>query len=228
MHNQAIAPLRGHYLFAALADGQLDRVAAGAQRFELAADRHLFHAGDPARYFYFLESGQMQLYRLSPAGEEKVIEIIQPGQTFAEAVMFFKISAYPVSARSILASAVWRLDMRAYLGLLEESNALCLNMLGGLSRRLHAAIQDIDQLTLRNASMRVGHLLLQSAPDERSNRYVLEWETPKQVLASRLSVRPETFSRILQQLSRQDLISVHGKSVTVLDRRGLQAALIGD
>jgi CRP-like cAMP-binding protein len=90
---------------------------------------------------------------------------------------------------------------------------------------LHGAIQDIDQLTLQNAGMRVIQLLLHSAPDSAANRYSLEWETPKQILASRLSVRPETFSRILQRLSRQGLITVQGKMIEVLDAKALRRAL---
>ena len=94
-----------------------------------------------------------------------------------------------------------------------------------MSRRLHGAIQDIDQLTLQNASMRVIQLLLQSAPDQFVNHYSVDLETPKQVLASRLSVRPETFSRIFGNLSRKGLIDVQGKTMEVLDLKALQHEL---
>ncbi|MGY6275172.1 Crp/Fnr family transcriptional regulator, partial [Methylomonas sp. MgM2] len=128
-------------------------------------------------------------------------------------------------AKAVIASKLWRIEMKPFLGLLQASNALCLRMLGSLSKRLHGAIQDIEQLTLQNASMRVIQLLLQSAPDGEGNQYSLDLETPKQVLASRLSVRPETFSRILQQLSRKELISVQGKTIHILDFNGLQREL---
>lgn len=214
-----------HYLFAILDDEQFSRLVPGIQQIELQENEHLFHFGDQARYFYLLSDGQIQLYRLSPMGEEKVIEIIQPGQSFAEAVMFFKINSYPVSAKAVLPCRLWRIDMKAFLGLLQESNELCLRMLGGMSKRLHGAIQDIEQLTLQNASMRVIQLLLQAAPEDVDNQYSLDLETPKQVLASRLSVRPETFSRILQQLSRKSLISVQGKTIQILDFKALQREL---
>jgi CRP-like cAMP-binding protein len=217
--------LRQHYLFAVLDDMQLDRVLAAVQEISLEEGDHLFHSGDQARYFYLLRTGQIQLYRLSPGGEEKVIEIIQPGQTFAEAVMFLKTSTYPVSAKAIVSSGLWRIDMAVFLSMLQESSELCLRLLGCMSRRLHGAIQDIDQLTLQNAGMRVIQLLLHSAPDSAANRYSLEWETPKQILASRLSVRPETFSRILQRLSRQGLITVQGKTIEVLDAKALRREL---
>jgi CRP-like cAMP-binding protein len=217
--------LRQHYLFAILDEAQIDRVLSAVHGFSLEENGHLFHSGDQARYFYLLRTGQIQLYRLSPGGEEKVIEIIQPGQTFAEAVMFLKIHVYPVSAKAIVNSQLWRIDMAVFLSMLQESNELCLRLLGSMSRRLHGAIQDIDQLTLQNASMRVIQLLLHSAPDSAVNRYSLEWEVPKQILASRLSVRPETFSRILQRLSRQRLIAVQGKTIEVLDAEALRREL---
>lgn len=225
MRNEIREQLCRHYLFASLDDEQFDRVLCGVQGLNVQEGDHLFHFGDQARYFYFLIRGQIQLYRLSAGGEEKVIEIIAPGQTFAEAVMFFKTHAYPVSAKAVLHSELYRIDMAIVIGMLQESNALCLRLLGGMSRRLHGAIQDIDQLTLQNASMRVIQLLLNSAPDGSVSGYSLEWETPKQVLASRLSVRPETFSRILQQLSRKGLISVQGKTVEVLNVNALQREL---
>jgi CRP/FNR family transcriptional regulator, dissimilatory nitrate respiration regulator len=214
-----------HYFFATLNEEQFSQILPGIQEIELAENEHLFHFGDHAKYFYVLSEGQIQLYRLSPTGEEKVIEIIQPGQSFAEAVMFFNINSYPVSAKAVIASKLWRIELKPFLGLLQASNELCLRMLGSLSKRLHGAIQDIEQLTLQNASMRVIQLLLQSAPDAEGNQYSLDLETPKQVLASRLSVRPETFSRILQQLSRKKLISVQGKTIHILDFNGLQREL---
>lgn len=73
--------------------------------------------------------------------------------------------------------------------------------------------------------MRVIQLLLQAAPDRVGNQYSLDLETPKQVLASRLSVKPETFSRILQQLSRKQLISVQGKTIYIQDFKALQREL---
>jgi len=217
--------LRQHYLFGILDDSQFERLLPAVQHLSLAEDDHLFHFGDRARHFYLLRTGQIQLYRLSPGGEEKVIEIIQPGQSFAEAVMFFQINVYPVSAKAVLTSELWRVDMAVFLSMLQESNELCLRLLGGMSKRLHGAIQDIDQLTLQNASMRVIQLLLQSAPENSPSQYSVEWETPKQILASRLSVRPETFSRILQQLSRKGLIAVQGKTVEVLNAKALQREL---
>ncbi|MBS3951698.1 MAG: Crp/Fnr family transcriptional regulator [Methylomicrobium sp.] len=225
MNEQGLNDLRRNFLFAGLNDEQFQQIRETARLLEVKEGEHLFHCGDVARHFFWLQQGLVQLYRLSPAGEEKVIDLIQAGQTFAEAVMFFKHNQFPVSAKTVRDSQLWMIDMSVFLGFLQESNELCLHMLGDMSRRLHNAIKEIDQLTLQNASVRVIQFLLQSAPPDQPDRYTLQWDTPKQVLASRLSVRPETFSRILQQLIRQQLISVNGKTVEVLDHQGLRKVI---
>lgn len=225
MMTEGLHALREHFLFALLNEAQFAHLQATTLPLTLNAEQLLFRAEEQARHFFLLQTGQIQLFRLSPAGEEKVIEIIYPGQTFAEAVMFLNAKIYPVSSKAVLDSVLWRIDMAVFREILLESNELCLRLLGSMSRRLHSAIQDIDQLSLQNANMRVVQLLLQSAPDPWAINYQVEWETPKQVLASRLSVRPETFSRILQQLSRKGLIAVQGKIVEVLNAKLLRQEL---
>jgi CRP-like cAMP-binding protein len=227
MSDETFSVLRRHFLFSGLSEDQFARIKETAKTGTLKEGQHLFHAGDKAHSFFLLISGLMQLYRISAWGEEKVFEIIHPGQTFAEAVMFFKKTEFPVNAKAIRRCEFWQIDINVFIQLLHESTDLCLYLLGDISRRLHGTMQDIEQLTLQNATVRVIHLLLQFAPENEINRYTVEWETPKQVLASRISVRPETFSRILQHLSRQNLISVNKKNIEVIDLAGLREAIQG-
>ncbi|HYE37157.1 Crp/Fnr family transcriptional regulator [Methylocaldum sp.] len=211
-----------HLLFAELEEPQLTQVIAAASVVRLEPGDELFSHGQRANRFFILETGAIQLSRLSAAGEEKVIELIQPRQSFAEAVMFMEGNLYPVSARAIVPSELWGFDMKMFRTVLQTSPAVCFRLLGRMSQRLHQLLQEIDELTLQNATMRVAQHLLRSAPDRNCASYAVQWETPKQVLASRLSVRPETFSRILQQLVQAGMIQVHGKTVEVLDATRLR------
>lgn len=213
--------LREHLLFAALSDEQFSLLTKASSAIRLAKGDILFHHGDKAHGFFVLEAGLVQLYRLSAAGEEKVIEIIQPRQSFAEAVMFLERSLYPVSARAIVESVVLRFETTLFVGLLQQSPQLCLRLLGRMSQRLHQLIQEIDQVTLQNTMMRTARFLLQQALAHGNQKYIIQLEAPKHILASRLTVRPETFSRTLQQLERAGLIRVHGKTLEILDKEAL-------
>jgi CRP-like cAMP-binding protein len=104
---------------------------------------------------------------------------------------------------------------------LRESPDTCLLLLGELSGRLDGLINQIDQLTLQNATARVVSYLLSNLP-QGARQYLLR--TAKGVLASRVSVRPETLSRILRQLAHDGVATVdsHGR-VYVHDLEGLRA-----
>jgi CRP-like cAMP-binding protein len=93
-----IEELRGALLLSQLSQEQLERVARRAARLGLEDGQMLFSQGDPAERFYLVLSGQVRLFRLSPDGAEKVIEIAGAGETFAEALMFLNAPRYPVCA----------------------------------------------------------------------------------------------------------------------------------
>jgi CRP-like cAMP-binding protein len=52
---------------------------------------------------------------------------------------------------------------------------------------------------------------------------VVELATSKGVLASRLNITREHFSRVLHELSAGGLIEVRGRTIRILDVAGLQA-----
>ncbi len=204
--------LRKGLLFSHLGAQQLERVAKRARPLSLHDGEALFEQGDAAERFYLLLSGQIKLYRLSPAGNEKVIEVVTPGSTFAEALMFLDRPHFPVGAQALSEATLISIDAYDFASMLRDSVDTCFLLLGDMSQRLRGLIREIDELSLHSATCRVaGYLLAQAA--ELGDEF--ELKVPKQILASRLSVKPETFSRIIRNLSEQGLIRVTGNRVRV-------------
>jgi CRP-like cAMP-binding protein len=221
-----IEELRTGLLLARLTEPQLERVARRASRVRLDEGQMLFSQGDPAERFYLVLEGQVRLFRLSPEGAEKVIEIVAAGQTFAEALTFLRAPRYPVCAAALCPSELIGIDGRDFAAMLRDSVDTCFLLLADLSMRLRSLIGEIDNLTLHTASSRVARYLLLKLP---AAHRALELDVRKGVLASRLSVKPETFSRVVKNLSDQGVIEVHGSHVTVLDQRALEGiAELGD
>jgi len=106
-------------------------------------------SGQPAQNFFVVLDGQINLVLYSKTGEEKIVDIIAPGQSFAEAVMFMQAPGYPVSAVANGPFEGRPISSREYMAILRESPETCLRMLGHLSQRLHMLIRDIEYLTLR-------------------------------------------------------------------------------
>jgi CRP-like cAMP-binding protein len=223
--NDIAAELRRIYLFEALNDKQLNIVVQGMHTVHLAPKEGLFEFGQPAERFYFVRSGQVKLFRLSAEGDEKVIEIVQPGRTFAEAIMFMQKHMYPVSAEAIEASELYSFDMQTFVDLLRESVPTCFRLMASMSQRLHARVEEINNLTLQNATYRLVIYLLQQLPEGVVESPSIHLTTPKSVIAAHLSIQPETLSRILSKLAKQGLLAVEGSTITLHDVAGLRKLL---
>ncbi len=211
------------HLFSHLDALQLARVVSVSRRISLDDGETLFTTGDKAERFFLVTAGQIKLSRLAPSGNEKVIEIVGTGNTFAEALMFNESPAYPVTATSIDHSEVIAIDNKAFLALLRESIDTCFRLMSDMSQRLHSKIKEIDDLTMQNAVGRVASFLIDKGAHLEDKSQQFELEVPKGIIASRLSIKPETLSRTLSSLSSQGLIRMKGSHFEILDLEGLRA-----
>ena len=215
--------LRQCLLFSRLDDAGFEQILAHTRLVDLAENDRLFEQQQPARDIFLLRSGQVKLALISPEGHEKVIDLISPGVTFAEAVMFSGSPVYPVTATALVVSQVWCIDAATYEGILRQSTDACFAVMAQMSRRLHWQIAELDRLTLHNAAFRVVAYLLEQLPSTHLAAAVVQLDTPKHVIASRLSVTPETLSRTFAKLSREGYLDIVDNSVTVHDIDKLRA-----
>jgi CRP-like cAMP-binding protein len=90
-----------------------------------------------------------------------------------------------------------------------------------LRRREHFLLDEIEQISLQNATQRVMAYLLHHAGEaESANRVTLN--IPKHILASRLTIKPETLSRVLARLKGKGFIRLKGEVIMILDRKTLE------
>lgn len=222
MEKQLKADVRGLLgrlpLFAAVDPESLDHIATASSEHRLARGEVLFRQGSPCTGFYVVVHGQVKLAVSAPNGNEKVVELIAAQMSFGEAVMFLE-RPFPVTAEALTDSLVIFIPRDPVLELIDNNKRFARKMLAGLSVRLHGLVQDVEGYALRSSTQRLIGYLLREAGEGGLAQGALEIDLPtsKQVLASRLSVTPETFSRILHNLSNSGLIRVDGKTIYVPD-----------
>jgi CRP-like cAMP-binding protein len=205
-------------LFSALTPSHLAPIIAATREKRLAKGEMLFQKGDPPKGFYVIVFGQIKLAFPSSQGNEKVVEILGPRQSFGEAVVFMD-KPYPVFAEALADTLLLHIAKDAVFKLLETDMTFARALLAGLSMRLHSLVSDVESYSLRSSAQRVIGYLLQHCPHEAEceGRLELTLPTSKQVIASRLNLTPETLSRIFHDLSNAGLIEVHGRQITVPD-----------
>jgi CRP-like cAMP-binding protein len=209
-------------LFREMTPQELDRIASGTETLYVLKGEQVCHTGDPVTGFHVLVYGQVKLGFTSPQGVEKVVEIVRPGQSFGEALMFLD-KPYIVFAEALVDSMLLHVAKHTVNDELARDPGFARRMLSGLSQRLHGLVRDVEAYTLRSGSERVIGYLLNELPDGAgAGQPELELTPSKNVIASRLNMTPEHFSRILHDLETQGLIEMEGRLVRIADLERLR------
>jgi CRP-like cAMP-binding protein len=211
-------------LFKEIDAEEVERVAQGTRVVHIERGQVLFHKGAPSEGFHLVVYGQVKLAFTSPQGADKVVEIVGPGMSFGEAVMFLE-KPYPVYAQALADSMLLHVSRNAVFQELERNPGFARKMLGGLSRRLHGLVSDVEAYSLRSGAQRViGYLLRDDTLAESGHKGAsVTLPTNKGVIASRLNLTPQHFSRILHELTEAGLIRVDGRTVHIPDVERLRA-----
>ena len=208
--------LRSHYLFAGLDSDDFEHLAERVDIISLEKGSILFHRGDNAEFFYFMESGLVELSLISPTGDKKTLEVIGPGRTFGEAVAFMRGHKYPVTAEALESSVLCRIPNKSYVELVRSDSDASMRLLADLSKHLHDRVREIENLTIQNARTRLTSYLVDRLVDDPvDDQATARLELPRHVIASRLSIQPETLSRLLRHLSDEGLISIDDRVVFI-------------
>jgi CRP-like cAMP-binding protein len=214
--------LRSHHLFEPLNDEQMDQLMGTSQLLSVDKGEPLFRQGEPADSFYFVIAGAVKIYRLTPDGQEKVFEVLGDRQTFAEAMMLMDTPNYVASAEAVGPTQLYRFSNSTYLHLLQSNSRLTLALLGKLCVRLHQRVNEIETLSLKNATHRVVRYLLTQLVRQPTVDSHFELPMAKQLIAGHLSIQPETFSRIIRRLIDEQIITQDGRHISILDRPRLE------
>jgi CRP/FNR family transcriptional regulator len=177
---------------------------------------YLFHEGDPARGFFIVQKGAINVHRVNAGGKEQVVHIFRAGESFAEATLA-TVSGYPADARAATSSQVLFVEKSGFLELLKRRPELMLRILGTMSLHLRALVEQLEDMTLKDVETRFANWLIKRCPNPDSPQpVVIELGVPKRVLAAELGTVSETFSRTLASFREQKFVTVQGRSVTVL------------
>jgi CRP/FNR family transcriptional regulator len=208
--------LRGCQLFSGLSSPDLKNIAEIAIVKSLDKGDYLFRQGDSSHGFYIVQSGAINVHRVSGTGKEQIIHVFRPGESLAEATLATD-TGYPADARAMEPSHVLLIQKSGFLGLLRRQPELALRMLGSMSLHLRVLVGQLEDLTLKDVETRLANWLLKHCPDRNAMRPVrIDLTMTKRVLAAELGTVSETFSRTLAKFREQQLITVNGKTVTVL------------
>jgi CRP-like cAMP-binding protein len=182
-------------------DGISHEHKSALSRYCLRCERRkketLFHEGDEGEAMFLLARGRVRLHKSAADGREVVINVIRPGEVFAE-VILFEEKCYPVTAVALTDVLALKLPRRNLLSLLQQEGFRH-DFIAMLLRKQRFLTERIRLLTSESVEDRLRAFLR----EQYGERERIEVEINKKQLASAIGATPETLSRILQRLKRE-------------------------
>jgi len=210
-----IAELREVAMFEGMGDDVLERLAIVAESRAVEAGTRLFDQGQPDVPFWLLLSGQVSTFRTAPDGTVTVVEVIQPtGHAGLQAVL----SQLPTltGSETVSMSRMIVIEAAGLRALLPQAPSLASALLRAEALALRSLVLQVCDLKLRTTAQRLGHYLLELAPDKTSRAVSLRLPFDKRLLAARLGCRQENLSRAFAAL-REIGVETRGSRVVLHD-----------
>ncbi len=206
-------------LFEGLSEDQHQGLASIARRQKFARGGVIFSEGDEGNGIYVVSDGRVKIFKLSSEGKEQILHIFGPGEPFGE-VAVFAGRRFPAYATAMEKTRTLFFPRQALIELIRQHPDLALGMLAVLSLRLRRFANLVEDLSLKEVPARLAAYLLYLS-DRQDESHGLELDITKGELASLLGTIPETLSRVLAKMGRQELIKTDGRHIRLLDREGL-------
>lgn len=206
-------------LFEGLDAGLVAGIAATSCRKRAGTKERIYEQGDEPRAFYYVLSGHVRRAITSVEGDEKLIDIVATGRHFGLPDLFGGLR-YVSYAEAVEPTLLLEIGRDGLVAAMEGSRNLSFRILTALAERQLAFEQEIAATFFHSGCRRLLDYILSEAgpnPDNAGNR-IVKLSISKALIAKRIGVTAETLSRALRDLSNAGLISVHGRTITLLDK----------
>jgi CRP/FNR family transcriptional activator FtrB len=208
-------------LFSGMTGDDLEQIAQHAVEVSCDKGNYLFREGDKADHLYVLLSGLVQMTARGPEGQQTVIEILYPGDSFILAAVITH-KRFLMSAEVVKSARVLRVPGDELVELIRHGGDFGLTMMATLSTQFRSMVRQVKNQRLRTTAQRVAAFLLDLAYEQGRGENRITLPHSKKMLAALLGMSQEGLSRTFTALKEQgveiDHNQVHIDSIVKLRR----------
>ena len=218
-----IEDLLGISCFMHLEEEQQQYILTNASILSIDKGEILFEQGGMKNHMFCLLHGRVKIGLTASSGNERIVDILLPGQTFGESAFFWK-KEVPVYAQAMMNSRVLLLDTSVILEGIRKWPEMSLLFLEMAHLRIQSLLEGMYACCLRNAQQRLNDYLIKHAePLEKDPmQAVVNLKASKSVVASSLNLSPETFSRQLHKLEDDGVLKIDRQTLHIHDLNELR------
>jgi CRP/FNR family cyclic AMP-dependent transcriptional regulator len=209
--------LRKIPVFASLSEANLRRVARVVIPRTFLPDELIILEGDPCTAAYFIISGHVQIFRISPGGREQVLVNLGPGEAFNTVRLFGPGSLNPASARALDRVEVYVILRDDFLNLMHTAPDMAMTVLKDFADKLTRLTTLVEQLSLHSIRGRLARFLIEQADQGHLARHWTQDE-----IANQLGTVRDVVGRTLRAFTESGYIRRSRNRIILLDRDGLE------
>ena len=177
----------------------------------------ILRRGEPVPGVLAVAYGSVKTRLRHPQGNEVVLRLLGPGETFAEERRRLggasKLDAVALGdTMLLLIAAPW---VRA---LAERDARFSRNLANALAERTQTLLAEFETGMQRSAQRLAAYIASIAQPGEVPSIWVARLPVSKTLLAARLGIKKETLSRLLRQFVASGLIAMAHRDITIVDR----------
>ena len=187
--------------FAHVAESTLNQFAQQAAHRTFASNEIIFLEGEPSAGLWIVENGRVKAFKLSPEGQEYILHILGPGDTFND-IAALDGAPNPVSAMAVTDVSAWVIATAVFSQALQADHEMALAIIQGLTERIRFAAGRMEDLALHSVTARLAHFLL----EQSGNRSLKHPAITRALIANHLATTPESISRSLRILEKAGAI----------------------
>ncbi|MFH1729337.1 MAG: Crp/Fnr family transcriptional regulator [Pseudomonadota bacterium] len=196
--------LSSNFFFSTLEDKELEKISSFSETKRVKNRKLLFQEGEKATAFFIVCTGKLKVFKVSSEGKEQTIHLQKQSDLIAEASIFDK-EIYPASCQALEDSTLVRIPKIEFIKFLKDNPEISIKLLNAYSIRLRKMVMLVEDLSLSDVKKRLARYFIENMTKEKEE-YICKSGISKKEISSYLGTTPESFSRAMNQLKKEDII----------------------
>ncbi len=206
--------------FESLGQCDLSRVEMAMRHHHYQAGATIFSEGETCAGLYILTDGLVRIYRMNGEGRLHTLSLLRPLATFNE-VAAVDGRQNPFNATAVTQVEAFVISHERLMNLLSAERLLLNSYVQALAHLNREYIERLEDMTFRSIPSRLAKLFLH---ETMYAEQIAEAPThlTQEEIASILGTTREVVGRALRGLLNAGLLEKRGRTVYIVDRRGLE------
>lgn len=200
-------------LFSSVPSTSLEKILDISIKKSYQKDTILYYENDKENFIYYLLSGSVKIFKVDRLDNEVFLYNVGKNSFISELTSFDSIGCF-ASAIFLEDSEVLKIDYERFRQVLRGDCILLERVFEAFIKQVKSLQCIINREIVFDGSAKVAHLLDTDLDFFNSSK--------RQDIAHLLNIQPETLSRILKKLTREEVIDTKSSDIKIVDQDKLR------